>query len=258
MSQKPTADVSLAFRRFAANPRGRDLLVGDVHGCFTKLRAALEAVGFDPNAGDRLFSVGDLVDRGPESADVLWWLEQPWFFAVQGNHEDMAIRWGSPDSAMDPLLYAHNGGAWNIAHTPPERLRYADALGALPLAIELETAAGLLGLVHADCPFETWAQFRDACHRSDLSNNQRRAIRGSAQWARDRAEQLWDGGVPDVRAVVVGHVPVERVTSLGNVFFIDTGAWLEGGAIDRPFVILDAATLAPASRRLPNWTAEVV
>lgn len=78
------------IRRFTRNPLGRDLIVGDVHGCFTKLQASLDAVGFDP-ARDRLFSVGDLVDRGPESDQVLAWLAQPWFHAVSGNHEVAAI-----------------------------------------------------------------------------------------------------------------------------------------------------------------------
>lgn len=77
-------------QRFERNTTGRDLIVGDIHGCFTKLQAALDAVGFDRTV-DRLFSVGDLVDRGPESDQVLNWLGQPWFHAVMGNHEQMAV-----------------------------------------------------------------------------------------------------------------------------------------------------------------------
>lgn len=65
--------------RLPRNERGRDLLVGDVHGQFSGLRAALERVGFNPDAGDRLISVGDLVDRGPESDAAIDWLAYPWF-----------------------------------------------------------------------------------------------------------------------------------------------------------------------------------
>jgi len=74
------------FKHFERNTQGRDFAVGDIHGHFTRLQAALEAVDFAPEV-DRLFSVGDVVDRGPESERVLDWLAQPWFFAVQGNHE---------------------------------------------------------------------------------------------------------------------------------------------------------------------------
>ena len=41
-------------------------VVGDVQGCARELEALLEAVRFDP-ARDELVSVGDLVNKGPDS-----------------------------------------------------------------------------------------------------------------------------------------------------------------------------------------------
>ena len=240
--------TSPLVRRFARNTAGRDLVIGDIHGCFSKARAALDAVGFDPAAGDRLFSVGDLVDRGPESADVLWWLDQPWFAAVQGNHEDMAIRWGRPGCPMDPELYALNGGAWNIANTAPERLAFSDALGVLPLAIEVETAAGPVGIVHADCPFESWQQFTTLMARPDLTLHQRKAVRDAVMWSRERIETEDLSGVAGVVAVVVGHTPQDAPLWLCNVLYLDTAAWHQSGACDREFAIYDLATLQPVAR----------
>jgi serine/threonine protein phosphatase 1 len=54
------------LQHFGRNTAGRDLIVGDIHGCFARLQVALDELGFDPER-DRLFSVGDLVDRGPDS-----------------------------------------------------------------------------------------------------------------------------------------------------------------------------------------------
>ncbi|MGH8462894.1 MAG: metallophosphoesterase, partial [Pseudomonas sp.] len=56
------------IERFAANHQGRDYAVGDIHGHFQRVWAQLMRAGFDPKV-DRLFSVGDLVDRGPECTD---------------------------------------------------------------------------------------------------------------------------------------------------------------------------------------------
>ncbi len=83
------SDVGPQLLRFERNCQGRDLAVGDIHGCFGALMTALNAIGFSP-ATDRLFGVGDLVDRGPSSHLVIDWLDKPWFFSTLGNHESMA------------------------------------------------------------------------------------------------------------------------------------------------------------------------
>lgn len=66
--------------------------IGDVHGCGATLRALLAEIPFRPDV-DRLWLVGDLVNRGPESLGVLRWARESSermgerFVAVLGNHE---------------------------------------------------------------------------------------------------------------------------------------------------------------------------
>lgn len=231
-------------RRFARNAQGRDFIVGDIHGHFSRLQAHLDAIGFDPAAGDRLFSVGDLVDRGPESEASLEWLAQPWFFAVAGNHEDMAIRW--PNRNMDAGNYMANGGAWNVTKTRDESLAFSDAFAELPIAIELETEAGLVGIVHADCPCDSWQEFTRLLEDTTLSKGKRQTVVDAAQWNRRRIEAHNDGfpmlPVAGVRAVVVGHTPLRQPTWLKNVLHIDTGGWHPSGA---GFTVIDAEMLLP-------------
>lgn len=234
--------------RFARNKTGRDLIVGDIHGCFTRLQVHLDAIGFD-HARDRLFSVGDLVDRGPESDLALEWLDRPWFHAVAGNHEDMAIRW--PKGHMQTSNYAANGGGWNVANPPALQALIADTFAALPIAMELETADGLVGIVHAECPFAKWQDFTATLETPGISKTIRDGVIDLAQWSRLRIESFDHDSVEGVRAVVVGHTPVERFTSFGNTLYIDTGAVFRG----RDFTILDAATLRPVVLRRParSW-----
>lgn len=232
-------------RRFGVNTAGRDLLVGDIHGHFTKLQNALDAVAFSPAAGDRLFSVGDLVDRGPESALVLDWLVRPWFYAVAGNHDTMAVMFDRGE--LDARLYAQNGGAWLMGASQAKRSDFASELARLPVAIELQTASGMVGIVHAECPRKTWPEFVAALEDPAKGQLERESLIAAAQWSRGRINIGWGDDVPGVRAVVVGHTPVQRVTSLGNVIYIDTGAWLPGDRA-RPFTLLDATTLRPAER----------
>lgn len=221
------------IERFTRNTRGRDVIVGDIHGYFSRLQAALDWAKFDPTV-DRLFSVGDLVDRGPESAEVLDWLAKPWVHAVSGNHEAFAIEWQAGN--LLPQHYRQNGGTWNMVN--PDAWRIASAFRELPLAIELETAGGLIGIVHADCPFDDWAQFRKAL---EMGGEAAESAALLAHWSRDRIETQDRTVVKGVRAVVVGHNGVDMPGVLGNVYFIDTGPWRGG-----PFTLLDAASLRAA------------
>jgi serine/threonine protein phosphatase 1 len=75
---------------FDKNQKGKDYVVGDIHGMFKDLHQLLIDINFNFE-NDRLFSVGDLCDRGTDSIDILNWIDYPWFFPVLGNHEEVMI-----------------------------------------------------------------------------------------------------------------------------------------------------------------------
>ncbi|MNF56191.1 Bis(5'-nucleosyl)-tetraphosphatase, symmetrical [compost metagenome] len=94
--------------------------VGDLQGCLDQLKCLLERVRFDP-ARDRLWLVGDLVNRGPKSLETLRFLYsiRESLVCVLGNHD------------LHLLAVAHN----------IERLRKADTLREI---IEAPDSAELL------------------------------------------------------------------------------------------------------------------
>lgn len=213
---------------YAENTRGRDFVIGDLHGCVKALHAKMDAKNFDPSV-DRIFATGDLVDRGADSEGALDLLNEPWFVSVMGNHEDAGMLYAT-GALHDVGWYVGIGGGWMVAKTAPERAECAIKFASMPLAIEIEIGGGRrVGVVHADCPFDDWDAFRKSqIPNASRSRLQEQAVRTSALWSRGRFEALRSDRVAGVHAVVVGHTPVERVTSLGNTFYVDTGCYKTG------------------------------
>lgn len=208
------------LKKLPLNTNGRDFVVGDVHGCFDMLERLMKNVGFDPEV-DRMLSVGDLVDRGPKSRDVLLWLSKPWFHSVSGNHEDLAVRMGR--GTADAANYILNGGTWFFLEDRDSQDFIAKKLAQLPYMIEVETDKGKVGIVHADIGGDNWDAYALALHNAD-SNGKRRALLEHAMWSRDRIRNKRVQPVEGVVDMYVGHTPVDGVFSLANVHYIDTAA----------------------------------
>jgi bis(5'-nucleosyl)-tetraphosphatase (symmetrical) len=69
--------------------------IGDIHGCYKALQALLPRLAIDPER-DRLWLVGDLVNRGPRSLAVLRWAQAQGdhMICVLGNHDlHLLARW---------------------------------------------------------------------------------------------------------------------------------------------------------------------
>lgn len=94
--------------------------IGDVHGCFRTLEALIERIDLDLGR-DRLWMVGDLVNRGPSSLSVLRWarvLEEEMgdrFQVVLGNHDlhliarHRGLASARPGDTLEDILEAADG-----------------------------------------------------------------------------------------------------------------------------------------------------
>lgn len=144
--------------KVSANTSGRDFVVGDLHGCLDLLEIELARVGFD-TAVDRLFSVGDLIDRGPDSMACLRLLHKPWFFAVRGNHEGMLLDYlyevSQPYSCRQSArLLVSNGGRWIFALDSGAREELREELfplvNGLPYVITVGEGPARFHVAHAE------------------------------------------------------------------------------------------------------------
>jgi len=213
-----TARVS----RFKRNTLGRDFVVADIHGAFDLLVIAMAEIDFDPDV-DRIFSTGDLIDRGDSSDRCAEFIALPYFHSTLGNHESMLLDlYVNGDPPQDVLEYAakHNGFGWWLGVSNEKRHEILEAIRALPYVIEVESTCGIVGLIHADVPKKMkWHDFIAGIESGDAK------VIDTCLWGRERIDSGNMRGIPGIARVFVGHTPQwQGLTRYGNVYALDTGA----------------------------------
>ena len=135
--------------RFQKNTKGRDFVVGDLHGNYDLLVKEMKVIDFDKSK-DRMFSVGDLIDRGMQNERCLKLATESWFHAVKGNHEQMMIDAVTTGEGQRIAHWQMNGGSWAMFLDDDELAALTEIAKQLPHIIEIETDRGLVGVVHAE------------------------------------------------------------------------------------------------------------
>lgn len=243
----------MILRQLPENTRGRDFIVSDIHGYFQQLEQALAAQKFDPSA-DRLIAVGDLVDRGPQSARAWEFLREPWFFSVLGNHEQAMLEWllmlNAAVAGADDLdgvalreaaaRHASFGGDWALPMLTAalrgqldDARRWQQALSALPLAIVLPRKGKRIGIVHATVPGGDWDQFETELgvlpdtHWQVPKPATRSTLALATIWSRRPLDDVEnpEAGVSGIDLVFAGHNTVPSPRRMGNFHMIETAVY---------------------------------
>lgn len=230
-----------------AVPEGeRYYLIGDIHGRLDLFEAMVAAIEDDDNsrepANTQVVLLGDLVDRGPDSAGVValtrHWQSERTVRVLAGNHEQMML-----DAFKKPEILRHflkHGGrdtvlSYGLTKKQFNAMTLEELFAALPQLIsqserdyiasfEEYIVAGDYMFVHAG--IDPAIPIEDQ-KRSDLL------------WIRDR---FLNHEGPLDKVVVHGHTIFNKVMDCGNRIGIDTGAFRSG--------VLSALVLEGDQRRV--------
>lgn len=134
---------------YDANVRGKDYIIGDLHGLYTPLMDALTKLKFNRSV-DRLFSVGDLIDRGPESFECANLVYEDWVKVSIGNHEQLMAFATVHKCKSSYYTWIENGGMWH--HGEDDQLLYdlSERFLELPLIISVGEGKDRFNIVHAE------------------------------------------------------------------------------------------------------------
>ena len=187
-------------------------VVGDIHGCFDKLCALMDKIPINFTR-DQLIFIGDYIDRGPSSLEVVDYLidlkkRWPATIFLKGNHEDMLEKYLD---GSDRFTYLLNGGQ----RTLDAYLNLPNNPGEYPVPpAHLEFFKSLHRYYQTDDYI-----FVHAGLRKKVSLESQKTI--DLFWIRDEfIYSEFDFG----KRVIFGHTPFKEPLVHTNKIGIDTGA----------------------------------
>lgn len=186
--------------------------IGDIHGTFDRLQNLMQKIPIDLDT-DTLVFIGDYIDRGPGSVEVVDYLLElkqrvPGTIFLKGNHEEMLQKYLD---GSDRFTYLLNGGQ----KTLDSYLSQTSQPDSFPIPPEHMDFFKSLQLCHeTDSHIFVHAGLRPKVPLASQASE-------DMLWIRDKfIYSKYDFGKP----VVFGHTPLEKPLVEFNKIGIDTGA----------------------------------
>ena len=224
--------------------------IGDIQGCYDSLQRLLEQCAFDP-ARDRLWLVGDLVNRGPRSLETLRFFKSLGEAAITvlGNHDlyllmvaEGGAKYSGKDDTLDDIFEA------------PDRAELLGWLRKQPLC----HTEGNYCLVHAGL-LPQWT----AARARELAREAEKALQGPdfrefimnlwgsepAAWSDDLA------GWPRLRVIVNAMTRMRFCTPDGTMEFRVKGKVANAPAGHLPWFALPGRRSADSVLITGHWSA---
>jgi serine/threonine protein phosphatase 1 len=195
--------------------------VGDIHGC---LKALKDLLGKLPLVeGDEVLFLGDYIDRGPESRQVVDFLlkeKRPNWRFLRGNHEQLILDWLSDANPHAGANWLLNGGYQTLAaYVPKEDLDEVHGEGEEKMLKRSIPTAHVEFFKSLPFFYETKDVY--FCHAGvDLDKPLKRQSPDDLLWIRKKF--LLDVR-PTPKLIVHGHTPVAAVEVERDRINIDTG-----------------------------------
>jgi serine/threonine protein phosphatase 1 len=230
----------------------RYYVIGDIHGRLDLYEALIAAIEDDdrqaPPAETRIVLLGDLVDRGPDSAGVIartrQWQQRARVRVLAGNHEEMFLAAFEQPEVLRHFL-KHGGRetllSYGLSKKQFARLDIDELFALLPSlvpAAEREYIASFETMIRAGDYVFVHAGIDPARPLDDQK-------RSDLLWIRER---FLNHQGPLEKVVVHGHTIFDRVMDCGNRIGIDTGAFRSG--------VLSALVLEGDQRRIIQACSE--
>jgi len=184
-------------------------VISDIHGCYDQLKELYLKIKAHSKSKDEIVCVGDYIDRGPKSEDVVEFLMErqandsdfTWF-CLAGNHEDMLLNHRGGFYMNGGMQTLASYGVEMIEDIRPDHMNWYKRL--LTYYVNGNVAVAHAGILD----------------RTECADNSKEFL----LW--DRSLRTYPHGI--YKFTVHGHTPMKDVLINENVAYIDTGCVFGG------------------------------
>lgn len=230
-------------------------IVTDLHGRFDLLKLLIKEL--DITNQDMLLSLGDNIDRGNESFELLYFfLYSENAISLEGNHERTFINAVLNPTASNMAELIGNEGSW-VDNYPSSMIRaIADRAKEMPCLLTFDWKNKLIALSHAHIPELdlnlTIKNINDSATQESLTGF--------------FSPLVPRGNVEGADLVIHGHRYVAKPTMVGNRLYVDTGAsYLRSGSERNILSVVHFArskaylyTFSMSDEKLLEWESEQI
>lgn len=198
-------------KHIAIEDEKRVFVVGDLDGNISKLKSELDRVDFNPQ-DDVLISLGDIIDRGDDSATLVEFMQEINAHVVLGNHEHMMLEalMGRDSYAM--RLWVQNGGRWHQTADFQTLVSMCKWFLQQQLAITVDYQGKKIGISHTLPPTWSWEHMPQNAE----------ACAFPLMWDRERFNKKLNKVNHGVDFSIHGHNSTPEPIWIGNSLHIDT------------------------------------
>ena len=186
-------------------------VVGDLDGSLSGLQKVLSRKGFVEHV-DHLICLGDMIDRGSESIQLIQYLSDINADFVLGNHEHLMLESIISQDETAMHLWSSNGGAWHHDVDKAKLDSVCNLFLNSSLSILLEYRGIEIGLSHTLPPSWDW---------SSAPANTGDAVE-SLLWSRELFKSQKQSSNIGVNFSTHGHNSTQMPIWIGNTYHIDT------------------------------------
>jgi serine/threonine protein phosphatase 1 len=208
----------------------RILAISDIHGCYNEFKELLSLAKYNASS-DQLILLGDYVDRGPNSREVVMFIkelaEKDGAIVLKGNHDKMFCDW-LEDPARNENRFFRNGGITTIESFLRDKNVSAISESEIRDYLKIQYKEELQFLSSLPYYYELDQYIFVHAGINPIHTDWKKTMDDDLLWIRD---PFLFTDHPFQQTIIHGHTPAIKLHNKANIYYGHNKICIDGGCV---------------------------